>query len=381
MVAPARERPAVHRSAHRLPTRSVSATASSLEVVACTDNLAANPASADGGYTRSGGTASWTNATSIYTSNNTYATCVLGGDEKSKFLRAGGFALGALPDDAIIRGVEVRIRRYAAGDGPIQEAAVQLAREHVVNSTNRATNAAVGQTPAVATYGSATDTWGEQMATPALYKPANFGVLIGYDNTAFGVDVEGYVLVDHVELTVYFDEAPDCAGLTESSSWAGNASANSTWTNPSYAAGAPTNNDSAVAELGGAGFTEYLVLSDFSFSIPETDVIRGVQVTIVHRMTGAVTRWHYITIRYNNADVGRPKYPFIAETGSSFVYGEYGNCADFWPPPGSQTNQFTPEMFNSGEIIVGIRFENNAPSGSATAEINAVKLTVWHEAP
>lgn len=380
MVAPAREQPALHRSAHRLPTRSVSATASSLEVAACTDTLAANPASADGGYTRSGGTASWTNATSIYTSNNTYATCVLGGDEKSKFLRAGGFALGALPDDAIIRGVEVRVRRSAAGDGPIKEAAVQLARENVVNSTNRATNAAVGQTPAVATYGSATDTWGEDMPTPALYKPANFGVLIGYDNTAFGVDVEGYVLVDHVELVVYYDEAPDCSGVSSDSSWAAAAATTSSWVNPDRATGSPNGIGSTTTSLPSSA-SWYLTLSGFEFDIPTNHVVHGVQVNIVYKVTSTVTRWHYIALLHDGQQVGRPKYPHVVDTAENFVDMAHGNCEETWPLSPSQPNDFTVAMFNSGLMAVAVRFENLSESTSATAEVDAVQLTVWHAEP
>ncbi|MFN0134392.1 MAG: hypothetical protein ACKVW3_17905 [Phycisphaerales bacterium] len=344
-----------------------------------TDNITASPTTSDGNYPRAGGTIAWSNASNIYSANSTYASVTVGGEEKSKYLRAGGFALSALPDDAIIRGLVVSIRRYASAASTIKEAAVTLVKEDWQGFNNEGTGAYVGTSLTTVSYGGSTELWGENFPVATQYKAANFGVLVGYNNDEIGADVGAMVFVDHVEVTIYYDAPPDCSGVDEVSAWAGNASAAGGWTNDSNAAGPP---DTAYAyrQVSIGTGRVYITLSNFDLdTIPSGAEILGVRLTIVAKITGSCQKWHYIQPRDGSTNIARGKFPFVEPTGGSQQYIEYGNCEDFWETTEEPPNQFTPAMFNNQTIVFGISLENLGSSGDAIAEINAVQLTVWYQ--
>ncbi|MBL9030394.1 MAG: hypothetical protein JNM80_01630 [Phycisphaerae bacterium] len=275
MIAAQAQSGAVERGARvrpvafRPPTRSITASATRIEGAASgtasgymTDNLTASPTTSDAGYPRPGGTLKWSDPTNVYSANTRYASVYIAGESKTEYLRAGGFALSALPDDARIRGFVVSVRRYASASNTIKEAAVTMVKEDVTGFANRATSAYVGTSLTTVQYGSSTDDWGEPYPVPSSVKAANFGILVGYNNDEVGSDAGATIFVDHVEITVYYDPAPDCDGLTVTSAWAGSAGAQSgSWVNPSEAAGAP---DTVVA-VGTAPQVEttYLVCTNF----------------------------------------------------------------------------------------------------------------------
>lgn len=343
----------IRHAAFRPPTRSVTASASRIEgaeYAQCTDTITANPTSSDGNYARQGSNAAWSNPSYIYSNNNTYASVSIGGESKSRFLRAGGFALGDLPDDAIIRGLAVSIRRYAGGDAPIVEAVVTLIKQDVRLFSNRATGVQVPHTPTTALYGGATDLWEEAFPVASEFKASIFGVLLGYDNNYVGVDVVAYVLVDHVSVTIYDDHAPDCSGISSTSSWAGSASG---WTNPSNATGAPNGVGATISATGNQAW--YIGLSGFSFSqIPSNHTILGVQVTLYANVTGAAQKWHYITIYSGGMQiVCRPKFPFVEPTDGDFHELAYGHCEDTWPLTNGAQNCFEPGHFtNQPQVLI-----------------------------
>ncbi|MBL9032889.1 MAG: hypothetical protein JNM80_14430 [Phycisphaerae bacterium] len=273
----------------------------------------------------------------------------------------------------------IDIRRFASAGATIKESAVTMVKEHFVGfAQNKATGAYVGTALATASYGSSTDVWNTPFPTANLYKAANFGVLLGYDNDTVGSDDGAVVMVDSVAVTVYFDVI-SCDSPTGGPVWAGSAASN-TWTNAMDAADAPDGHGAIGVST--SGTTTYLFCSNFPLpTIPSDHVIDGVEVTIVAKVTGACQRWHYVSPWASNAQVGRGKYPFVEPT-TGFVDHTIGHCEDTWPlePPGAQ-NQFTPAMFNDRSFFVAIAFEKTHPGASSTAEIDAVSVAVWSHAP
>ncbi|MFN0132057.1 MAG: hypothetical protein ACKVW3_05940 [Phycisphaerales bacterium] len=345
-----------------------------------TDNLTASPTTSNGGYPRPGGTLKWTDPTNVYSANTQYASVYIAGESKTEYLRAGGFALSALPDDARIRGFVVSVRRYASASNTIKEAAVTLVKEDYTGFINRATGAYVGTSLATVQYGSSTDVWEEPYPVPSSVKAANFGVLVGYNNDEIGSNVaRAAIYVDHVEITVYYDPAPDCEGLTVTSAWAGDAGSSSGyWDDEEEAAGSP---DSIVATgtASVTGETAYLTCTNFDLDyINPSHVIDGVRVTIKARMTGAAQRWHYVECRdLVLGQVSRGKWPFV-EPVSSLVDHKLGDSEELWPP---SIETFEPGMFNDETFFVVIQLRKMHTGESSSVEIDAVKVTVWHHAP
>ncbi|MBL9032544.1 MAG: hypothetical protein JNM80_12665 [Phycisphaerae bacterium] len=360
--------------------RSITSSATSVE--SCTDNIAASPTSANGSYPWSGGTIAWQNAGNVYSANNAYASATLGGEERTKFLRAGAFSFGTLPDDAIIRGVVLSIRRYADVGNTIKEAALQWHKEDFICDVNRATGAYVGTTLETVSYGATSeiDPWGENFPVATQYKAPNFGVLLGYNNDFIGSDDSPATIhVDHVQLTIYYDEVPSCGGLSSVTAWAGFSSAPGGWTNPTYGAGSP---DGLVAhrEVSHGTGQVYITFSSFATdSIPSNATILGVQVAFRASVSGACQRWHYIQLVDGSSAVGRAKFMFIEPNATTLRDYEHGHCEDTWPYAGGPYNEFTPAMFNNQTFKVLVSLESHWLSGTVSADIDAVKLTVWYE--
>lgn len=368
----------LRRTAFRPPMRSITASASSVEN--CIESTTSSPTTSNGRYARSGGTGVWSNPSNVYSANGVYASCALGGEQKSKYLRAGGFAFAAMPDDALIRGVVVSIRRFAAGDAGIVEASVKLAKEDYIDFEERGTGVAVGNTLATVQYGGANDLWGEDYAVPSLFKASNFGVVVGYNNTASGADIEATVYVDHIQVTIYYDEAPDCSGLSEVSAWAGASGSGYGWTNPTYAAGAPDGLTAGRVSPVSAAHN-YLTCSDFALAtIPSNATILGVRVTVRCTVSGNCQRWHYLQLVDGSVIVGRGKWPFVESDNTTLRDREYGHCEDLWPQsdPGP-SNPPTPSMFNDGTFKVIISLENHQATGDVSTNIDGIKVTVWYE--
>lgn len=149
-----------------------------------------------------GGQVSWSNLDNIKASDNTYATCGLPStDGWADQLEAYNFGF-SIPSNARIDGVEVQIERKASSANKCRDGEVRLIKaDGTYGTANRADiSTYYPTTDAVASYGGATDMWGETL-TESVVEDVDFGVMLyvylsQYENCS----------VDHIQMKVYYTE-------------------------------------------------------------------------------------------------------------------------------------------------------------------------------
>ena len=147
------------------------------------------------------GTVTWTTPGNVTASDGATAVASLRGTSpQSRYLVARDFGL-AVPSGATIDGISARVERRSGGR--VNDVEVRLADGTTLSATNHAMTAAWPTTLGYATYGGATDTWGETW-TAADVNAATFGVAISAGFLGGGPDDAE---VDHVEVTVHYSIA------------------------------------------------------------------------------------------------------------------------------------------------------------------------------
>ncbi|MCX6712378.1 MAG: YDG domain-containing protein, partial [Candidatus Vogelbacteria bacterium] len=127
--------------------------------------------------------------------------------EISNYLKASNFGF-SIPTGAVINGIQVSIeRRRVTGAGIIiQDNVIEIVSGASTSSDNKASINAWPTSDGVASYGSASDTWGNSW-TPAQINDPTFGVLIAVQRT----DVTGgnhSAYVDYISVTVTYTIIP-----------------------------------------------------------------------------------------------------------------------------------------------------------------------------
>lgn len=140
------------------------------------------------------------NPSNAAASDNAYATAVLLLNQISQYLQVTNFAL-AIPIHSKIDGIVVEIERNGSLLSAIVDSVVKLyLPNNSLGSTNQASGTAWPTSDAYATYGSATDTWGQSLTAIQVNDP-NFGVVISA-SAALGATAS----IDHVRMTVYYSQ-------------------------------------------------------------------------------------------------------------------------------------------------------------------------------
>jgi hypothetical protein len=122
----------------------------------------------------------------------------------SNYLQGSQYGF-AIPDDAVITGIEVAINRKANAQTPsILDVGVQLVKAGAIVGDNKASLDIWPATFTVVTYGGPTDLWGTTW-TPAEINSADFGVVlaVGRDNHNDG---PRWATVDTMRITVYYSD-------------------------------------------------------------------------------------------------------------------------------------------------------------------------------
>jgi cysteine-rich repeat protein len=140
------------------------------------------------------GTSAWTNPMNAIASDDMYTVTSPGGSP-TQYLKATDFAF-ALPGAATVNGITVAIERHSAA-GLIHDARVRIVKGGVIGATDRALGGNWPTSDAIATYGGASDLWGETW-TPADVNGAGFGVAL---SVADNVDAAG---VDQITVTISY---------------------------------------------------------------------------------------------------------------------------------------------------------------------------------
>lgn len=155
------------------------------------------------------GNPDWGTPANAQTSNNARTTSTVNDDQTTDVLRCLNYGF-TIPVGATILGVIVNVERRVnttAGVSPVLDERVQLLKAGVVQPADRADGVTTYTTGDVTiAHGSATDLWGTTW-TPADINNANFGVdFAAFKNGAAGGGVQ--VQVDHVEIEVFYSQAP-----------------------------------------------------------------------------------------------------------------------------------------------------------------------------
>lgn len=135
------------------------------------------------------GATAWTTPGNVVSDNTTDATC--NAAASSQYLVARNFDFSAIPNDASILGVLVRVEasEHTAGTEALL-AQLQNASGALFGSSKSTSNegAISGTAKAVYTYGGTADLWGATL-TPAVVKDADFGVRFWF-TTAHDVRID-----------------------------------------------------------------------------------------------------------------------------------------------------------------------------------------------
>lgn len=135
------------------------------------------------------------NPTNAGASDDSYATCALLLGQVSNYLMVTGFSFN-MPSDATITGVTVKVERNATSTSAISDNSVKLVKGGVISGSDKASASTWGTSDTVATYGSATDSWGLSW-TPADINASNFGCVISAISA-----LAATVNIDFVSITI-----------------------------------------------------------------------------------------------------------------------------------------------------------------------------------
>ena len=137
-----------------------------------------------------------TNPSNASLSDNSYATAVLALTQVSHYLKATDFRF-TVPLDATVNGITVEIERSTTVVASLVDNSVKIVKGGTIGGTEKAAGGNWPNADAYASYGSASDLWG-QAWTPVDINASNFGVAI----SAIASLLAGTGQIDHVRITV-----------------------------------------------------------------------------------------------------------------------------------------------------------------------------------
>jgi hypothetical protein len=172
-------------------------------------SLGPNDAGTAADVSRGAGYIAWTSPGYITAGDTNYATISLDKNEVSNYLRGTGYGF-TIPATATIDGITVVINRYKKDNGfSIADEDVYLLKGlSPVGMDNAKTGTDwPAVTPATATYGGASDKWGENWS-PSDINSTNFGVVLSVARSGTGANAAQPSYVDYIQITVAYTYVP-----------------------------------------------------------------------------------------------------------------------------------------------------------------------------
>ncbi len=134
-----------------------------------------------------------------------------------------------------------------------------------------------------------------------------------------------------------------------------------------------SNDNRAEVELGGWESSEYLIITDFGFSVPNSHNVDGIEVNVERKKEGG--NIEDLSIRLTKD--GENNFVGNAKDAGSWPNSDqtetYGNSGDAWGA------SFTPGEVNASGFGVGISAENQS-GASKKAYVDNVTIKVYHSA-
>lgn len=121
--------------------------------------------------------------------------------EYTTLLTVTGFDFSAVPNDAVIKGIELKIKRRSFDGGSLIDRVVRLTTSPTTLNYSKTTN--WSNTYGVVSYGGTTDSWGTTL-TPNQIKDPNFGVLFQVGRSTITGSSNQYPEVDFFQISVTY---------------------------------------------------------------------------------------------------------------------------------------------------------------------------------
>lgn len=141
------------------------------------------------------------------------------------------------------------------------------------------------------------------------------------------------------------------------------------WSNPTDIT--TSNNSDASCSLAKGAETEYLIASNFGFSIPGGSTINGVTVR-VERAAQHTTRVEDLEIKlYVNGSITAQNKASGTDWPISDTTADYGGAADTWG------ESLTPTLVNASNFGVAVK-AHSVSSSSSTAYVDAISIDITY---
>jgi hypothetical protein len=125
---------------------------------------------------------------------------------------------------------------------------------------------------------------------------------------------------------------------------------------------------------GGAGsYTDYLVATNFGFSIPGGSTITGIEVIVERSDASGLTSDYRVRI-VKGGVIGSTEMSAGAAYGTADSYGLYGTPFDSWG------ETWTDADINAADFGIAVAAQRNAVGGSSAAVIDQILITVYYSA-
>lgn len=145
------------------------------------------------------------------------------------------------------------------------------------------------------------------------------------------------------------------------------------WTNPTRVIA--SDNSRATCALGTGEDSEYLIVTDFDFAIPATDIIDGIMFEIEASESGGDIRFTAIfATKDGSVLVGSDQEGSTRSITTTDTYYTYGDASSLWG------TTWTAAEINATTFGVMIRFSAVGGSSAGTAQVDHVRCTVAHHA-
>jgi hypothetical protein len=326
------------------------------------------------------GSRSWSSVSNVYLSDNQNATASsLTSSSVSNYLVATGFGF-AIPSGATITGIQVAVERRDGGVSSyryVRDNSIRIVKNGSITGTDFADTSTNWPTSdGVATYGSASDLWG-QTWTSSDINASNFGVAISVKGISSSSE---NAMIDNITITVNYTVAPAPGGSYTSgpnnpSTGSNNSSTgNTSWSNTSNVKS--SDNSDASASLSGGKISNYLMAIGFGFSIPLNATITGIKVEIEraegNQSSSAYIRDNSVKIVKGGSITGSEHADISTNWPTSDQIASYGSNSDLWG------QSWTPADINAGNFGVAISAKNTSSWNSEYAYVDNMKITVYY---
>lgn len=166
--------------------------------------ISSYPSSATSGSSSTAFEIGWTGLNKLYANDNLSATTqnrIQNPSEYTTLLTVQGFNFSSIPDNAVIKGVQVIIKRANENGNALIDRTVRLTSSPTTINYHMPSNWA--QSFTTVSYGGDSDSWGSTL-TPNIVKASNFGLIFQVGRNTITGNSNQYPLIDFIQINVSY---------------------------------------------------------------------------------------------------------------------------------------------------------------------------------